>query len=122
MLRSPLLEPAEGSVAMRRTLTLLLCMLCLSIALPVRAEPRFRGGVPAAPLALGPEVLTDAERAFIAGLPEVRVVVPLPAARPYEVVSPGGEVSGIHPELVAYLARVGVRPAAGPPMARPKGA
>lgn len=80
MLRSPLLEPAEGSVAMRRTLTLLLCVLCLSIALPVRA------------------------------------------ARPYEVVSPDGEVSGIHPELVAYLARVGVRPAAGPPMARPKGA
>lgn len=107
MLRSPLPGPADDSVAMRRTLTLLLCVLWALVVLagPAQAQPRFRESVPATPLALGSEVLTEQERAFIDGLPEVRVVIPLPAARPYEVVSQDGEVSGIHPELLGYLAR-----------------
>ena len=67
----------------------------------------------AASVSLGPEVLTDAERAFIAGLPEVRVAIPLPAVQPFEVVGPDGAVSGIHPEMLGHLAnafRLKVRP------------
>lgn len=66
--------------------------------------PFFRLPRLAASLSLGPEVLTDQERAFIAGLPEVRVAIPLPAVRPFEVLGPDGEVSGIHPEMLGYLA------------------
>jgi two-component system, NarL family, sensor histidine kinase EvgS len=58
----------------------------------------------AAALGLGPEVLTTQERAFIAGLPEIRVAIPLPAVRPYEVLGPDGEVTGIHPDMLGYLA------------------
>lgn len=58
-----------------------------------------------AALRLGPEVLTPQERAFVSALPEARVAIPLPAVRPYEVVSADGAVSGIHPEMLAYLAR-----------------
>lgn len=59
----------------------------------------------AVPLALGPEVLTPQERAFVAALPELRVAIPVPPARPYEDVAADGEVSGIHPEMLSYLAR-----------------
>lgn len=59
----------------------------------------------ALPLALGPEVLTPQERAFVAALPELRVAIPVPPARPYEDVAADGEVSGIHPEMLSYLAR-----------------
>jgi two-component system sensor histidine kinase EvgS len=64
----------------------------------------FHGPRLAAPLGLGPEVLTAQERAFIATLPELRVAIPLPAVRPYETVGADGEVSGIHPDMLSHLA------------------
>ncbi len=64
----------------------------------------FHGPRLAAPLGLGPEVLTAQERAFIATLPELRVAIPLPAVRPYETVGTDGEVSGIHPDMLGHLA------------------
>lgn len=85
-------------------------MAVLGFATAARAAeppstPRFAAPAQTAALRLGPEVLTPQERAFVAGLPEVRVAIPLPAVQPYEVVSPEGVVSGIHPEMLGYLAR-----------------
>jgi len=67
--------------------------------------PHFAAKEPAAALSLGADVLTAAEREFIARLPEVRVAIPLPPVRPYEVVGDDHAVSGIHPEMLGYLAR-----------------
>ena len=97
---------------------LLLLALCAGGIAPLQAadvgRPAFFRQPPlAAPVTVGPEVLTERERAFIAGLPEVRVAIPLPAVRPFEDVAPDGEVSGIHPEMLGYLAnafRLKVRP------------
>jgi ABC-type amino acid transport substrate-binding protein len=75
--------------------------------------PFFRAPALAASLGLGPEVLSPQERAFVAALPEVRVAIPLPAVRPFEVVDADGSVSGVHPEMLGYLAkafRLRVRP------------
>lgn len=70
-----------------------------------RASAHFRVPPLAASLSLGTDVLTAQERAFVAALPEIRVAIPMPAARPYEVVDGSGEVSGIHPDMLGYLAR-----------------
>lgn len=90
-----------------------LWLACLAaLVAPVAAQAPAAGGPPhfaardaASPLSLGPEVLTPAERDFIARLPEIRVAIPLPPVRPYEVVNDQHEVSGIHPEMLGYLAR-----------------
>ncbi len=68
-------------------------------------DPHFRTPQVSPSAALNARVLTDEERAFIAALPEVRVGVPTPPARPYEVVGSDGEVSGIHPDMLVALAR-----------------
>ncbi len=70
-------------------------------------SPNYRFSTPAGPHAvtLSPEGLTPEERRFIAGLPELRVAVPLPPARPYEVIAPDGQMSGIHPDMLLALAR-----------------
>lgn len=70
-----------------------------------RLPAHFRVPPLAASLSLGADVLTAQERAFVATLPEIRVAIPMPAARPYEVVDGSGEVSGIHPDMLGYLAR-----------------
>ena len=97
--------------------TLLLLLLATGTAHaadpPAGSAAFFRGPRLAATLGLGPDVLTPQERAFIAGLPELRVAIPLPAVRPYEVIGADGEVSGIHPDMLGYLAnafRLRVRP------------
>jgi two-component system sensor histidine kinase EvgS len=89
-------------------LCVLLSLWALAKAAPAAepaSTPRFAAPAQMAALRLGPEVLTPQERAFVAGLPEVRVAIPLPAVQPYEVVSVDGVVSGIHPEMLGYLAR-----------------
>ncbi len=104
---------------MRRPLVLLVldaaraCLrvaaLWLGLITPAAAQPavtpHFSSGTLATAIPLGPDVLSPQERAFIATLPEIRVAIPLPASRPYEVVSEDGEISGIHPEMLSYLAR-----------------
>ena len=62
------------------------------------AEPAGRATIPT-----GTNVLSAEERTFIAALPEVRVAVPLPASRPYEVIGDDGLISGIHPEMLMAL-------------------
>lgn len=65
-----------------------------------------RGPAPA----LGAQVLSAEERAYLATLPEVRVGLARPAFRPYEVIGDDGEISGVHPEMLAYLANaLGIR-------------
>jgi two-component system sensor histidine kinase EvgS len=84
-------------------------MTTAAAQVPTAASPAsaatFRTTSLPATLRLGPEVLTPQERAFVAALPEVRVVIPVPAARPYETLDDNGEVGGIHPEMLHYLAR-----------------
>ncbi len=91
--------------------TLWLCA-CLWIGLPacsVKAAEapayRFRlppGGTPVVP---GRDLLDPAERAFIAGLPELRVGLNLPDNRPYEVINEHGEISGIQIEILTHVAQ-----------------
>jgi signal transduction histidine kinase len=50
------------------------------------------------------QVLSDEARRFIAALPEIRGGVPLPPPRPYEDITAGGDVTGIHPEMPGHLA------------------
>ena len=50
-------------------------------------------------------VLDDAERAFLAGLPEVRVGIPTVLSRPFEDIRPDGTVIGIQADLLAALAK-----------------
>ena len=103
--------PGEGWARPRwrrlRALASLACALWLGslTAAAAAPEPHFRMPQVSPSAALNARVLTAEERAFIAGLPEVRVGVPTPPARPYEVVGSDGEVSGIHPDMLVALAR-----------------
>jgi two-component system, NarL family, sensor histidine kinase EvgS len=73
------------------------------------AELRFaaaeRGGIAGAAgrLHLGPQVLSNDERAYISALPEIRVGVSLPQSPPYETLAPDGTVGGLHAELLWAL-------------------
>lgn len=97
----------------------LLCSWCLLLialglpgAAPAQPTPEFRFRVPAGPpqVALNPTVLTDEERRFLAGLPEVRVALQRVGAPPFERVEADGEISGLQPEMLGALARaLGIR-------------
>lgn len=83
-----------------------LCCLALVVAQTAfAAEFLVRAPKLATPIELSDRVLSQEERAFIAGLPEIRVAVARSPARPYEGVEQTGEVTGIHPEMLAYLAQ-----------------
>lgn len=69
------------------------------------AEPTFRAAQGRPPVRLSRAVLTDAERSFLAGLPEIRVALQRVGAPPYEVVGPGDEVHGFQAEMLVLLAR-----------------
>ncbi len=76
--------------------------------LPLQAaEPAYRfvlpGGPP--PVSLSPAVLSPEERAFLAGLPEIRVGLQRSGAPPFERVAADGAISGVQPELLSTLAR-----------------
>jgi two-component system, NarL family, sensor histidine kinase EvgS len=68
-----------------------------------QTDLRFKADPQRAAAALGDMVLSSQERAFIAQLPELRVAVPSPPFRPYEVIDASGEVSGLHPEMLVAL-------------------
>lgn len=81
--------------------------LAASAGAQALAQPayRFRAQPSAAAPVISPQVLTAEERAFLAQLPEVRVAVPQPPARPYEQIGADGVISGIHPDMLVALAR-----------------
>lgn len=53
----------------------------------------------------GANALTAAERQFLKDLPELRVGLARPGFRPYEVIGDDGVISGLHPEMLASLAK-----------------
>ena len=53
----------------------------------------------------GPGLLTETERAYLRALPEVRVAISKPDFRPYEILGEGGEISGVHVDILVRLAR-----------------
>ena len=92
-----------GPLCGRAAVALALALLWLDQAAAV--EYRFRSLPSLASSSLTARLLSDDERAFIAGLPVLRVAVPMQASRPYEVIAADGEISGIHPDLLMALAR-----------------
>ncbi len=66
-------------------------------------EYQFKGLVGKPPVSLGAGVLSDAERTFLAGLPEIRVAIQKLGAPPYETVGANGDISGIQAEVLTHL-------------------
>lgn len=97
--------PAPGPWPALIRLLLVLCAAWAASLAWAAEAPRFAAPAASAALRLAPEVLSAQERAFIAGLPELRVAIPQPAVQPYETVTADGVVSGIHADMLAYLAR-----------------
>lgn len=106
--RVELRRRACGVLWLLALLAALLLALRPAVAAPTELRLRSlaadRAGT-AGGLTLGPQVLTPEEREFLRQLPELRVAVPTPPNRPYEVVSETGELSGIFPDMLAALAR-----------------
>lgn len=86
-------------------------MLLAALALPLPARgadsTAFRFALPPGPppVALNAAVLTEEERSFLAGLPEIRVALQRVGAPPFERVGADGEISGLQPEMLSTLAR-----------------
>ena len=71
---------------------------------------RFRQPSQPGLIAPAADLLDAPERAFLAGLPVVRVGLNLPDNRPYEVIAPNGEISGIQVEILTHIGQsLGVR-------------
>ena len=85
---------------------ILLAALALQAA-PAQAADNFHFKLPPGPppVALNPAVLSDDERVFLAGLPEIRVALQRVGAPPFERVDDDGEISGLQPEMLGTLAR-----------------
>jgi ABC-type amino acid transport substrate-binding protein len=66
-------------------------------------EYQFKGLIGKPPVSLGPGVLSDTERQFLAGLPEIRVAMQKVGAPPYENVAANGDVSGFQAEMLTHL-------------------
>lgn len=103
-----------------RGLALLLLAAAFGCIVPAFAAPDASGAAASAPapgnyrfrlppggtlVAPSRDLLEPAERAFLAGLPEVRVGLNLPDNRPYEVINADGEISGIQVEILTHLAQ-----------------
>jgi two-component system, NarL family, sensor histidine kinase EvgS len=112
VVRLPSLTCRQGAAAVLRS-SLLVMLLAVGLAWSSSAHAqspaqplRFRTPAAAAPaLSLGPQVLTEEERAFIAQLPELRVAITPSPIPPYESVSASGEVAGIQAEMLVPLAK-----------------
>jgi len=77
---------------------------------PLRFPAAASAAASGALLAPGAAVLTEQERAFVRGLPEVRVAITERAMPPFERIEADGVVGGIHPEMLVALARAfGIR-------------
>ena len=95
----------------RGIVALLLALLAL-LAASASAAPTyfFRQAPQAGLITPSGQGLTAAERLFIQQLPVVRVGLNLPDNRPYEVIGPTGEISGIQIEILTHVAQaLGVR-------------
>lgn len=84
----------------------LLLFVAMGVAAPLGAAAPYHFKVPSrtAVAMLGPALLSDTERQFISGLPEIRVALQQVGAPPYETVAANGEIGGYQAELLGYLA------------------
>ena len=94
---------ASKGMVRGRALTLVLWLLASAVAM---AEPHFRSPPPGGTLPLSRDVLSDAERSFLAALPEIRVAMQRVGAPPFEVIGADDEVSGFQAEMLVYLSRI----------------
>jgi two-component system, NarL family, sensor histidine kinase EvgS len=93
-------------------LRLLVCVSLVFLAWPASAatDYRFKDYGAAKALLLGPAMLSDEQRKFLAGLPEVRVAVAQGGYAPYENHGADGEITGFQAEVLASLtAALGLR-------------
>jgi two-component system sensor histidine kinase EvgS len=79
--------------------------LALGSLLAAAAEFRFRLPEGPPPVALSAAVLSDEERAWLAGLPEIRVALQRVGAPPYERVGADGEITGLQADILVTMAR-----------------
>jgi len=91
-----------------RALRVLLCLGLLPgfwVAPAAAADYRFRLPEGPPPVALSASVLSDEERAYLAGLPEIRVALQRVGAPPYERVGTDGEITGLQADILVTMAR-----------------
>jgi two-component system, NarL family, sensor histidine kinase EvgS len=97
---------SANTVRWRRVLLGLLCLVfCCVGGVTASPEYRFKTLSGSATINLAPGFLTDAERNFLAQLPEIRVAVVKVGAPPYETLSVDGEVGGFQVEVLTQLAK-----------------
>jgi two-component system, NarL family, sensor histidine kinase EvgS len=90
------------------------CALLLGSATPAWAQPSYqwRPSGPEAPvgqtsaLTVSSDFLSEAERAYLRALPEIRVAVTRDSLPPYESVAANGDISGYQVDMLLSLARV----------------
>jgi two-component system sensor histidine kinase EvgS len=82
-----------------------LLTMCLGAAQAAGLNHRFRQAPQPGLVTPATDLLDADERAFIAGLPVLRVGLSLPDNRPYEVIADNGEISGIQIEILTRLAQ-----------------
>jgi two-component system, NarL family, sensor histidine kinase EvgS len=88
---------------------LLPTLLALVVALPALSAPpaelRFAEPTQDVSMLQAAASLSAEERAYLRGLPVLRVAVPTPPVRPYQTVAADGTVGGIHAQMLVRLAR-----------------
>lgn len=84
---------------------LLFLGLALGSLLAAAAEFRFRLPEGPPPVALSASVLSDEERTYLAGLPEIRVALQRVGAPPYERLGADGEITGLQADILVTMAR-----------------
>ncbi len=93
-------RPAVGAL-----LAAWLLLLCITAPQAAGGPYRFRQAAQPGMVTPATDLLDTQERAFIAGLPVLRVGLNLPDNRPYEVIAENGEISGIQIEILTRLAQ-----------------
>ncbi|MES2718936.1 MAG: transporter substrate-binding domain-containing protein [Pseudomonadota bacterium] len=93
-------RPAVGAL-----LAAWLLLLCITAPQAAGGPYRFRQAAQPGMVTPATDLLDAQERAFIAGLPVLRVGLNLPDNRPYEVIAENGEISGIQVEILTRLAQ-----------------
>jgi two-component system, NarL family, sensor histidine kinase EvgS len=92
----------------RAALCAVLCAVLCAAPAPASAQQTYqwRPSGQTASLGVSSDLLTDAERAYLRALPEIRVAVTRDSLPPYESVAANGDISGYQVDMLLSLARV----------------
>lgn len=82
------------------------CSLAPAAAQPVEPLYRFKGALQRPALTAGTGLVSESERRYLDGLPELKVGLQRVGAPPYEVVGADGEISGFQAETLVRLANL----------------